>query len=142
MRISDWSSDVCSSDLQLQELVRRLRATAHLSAHAVEPADQLQVEVGVAAEVVVHPRAAFEQAGQDLVDVLDRVGVVHDVAVDGALRAGARPVPGLARGVAVAAEQQVLAVLRSAERRVGTEWVRTGRSRWSPEQSKKKKPRK
>src|SRR3546814_1912538 len=90
MRISDWSSDVCSSDLeqvaQLQELVRRLRATAHLSAHAVEPADQLQVEVGVAAEVVVHPRAAFEQAGQDLVDVLDRVGVVHAVAVDGALR--------------------------------------------------------
>src|SRR3546814_18117323 len=84
MRISDWSSDVCSSD---------------------------RVEVGVAAEVVVHPRAAFEQAGQDLVDVLDRVGVVHAVAVDGALRAGARPVPGLARGVAVAAEQPVLAVL-------------------------------
>src|SRR3546814_20452065 len=55
---------------QLQELVRRLRATAHLSAHAVEPADQLQVEVGVAAEVVVHPRTAFEQAGQDRVDVL------------------------------------------------------------------------
>src|SRR3546814_9262191 len=44
-------------------------------------------------------------------DVLDRVGVVHAVAVDGALRAGARPVPGLARRVAVAAEQQVLAVL-------------------------------
>ena len=62
---------------EFEELVRRLRAHAHLRAHAVEPADQLEVELGVAAEVVVDARAAFEQAGQDFVEVGDRVRIVH-----------------------------------------------------------------
>ena len=38
---------------QLQELMGRLRTVAYLRTHAVDPADQLQIEVGVAAEVVV-----------------------------------------------------------------------------------------
>ena len=91
--------------------MRRLRTVAHLRTHAVHPADQLEVELGVAAEVVVDARAAFEQAGQDLVEVGDRVGVVEAVRRHRALGPGARAVPGFALGVAVAAEQQGLAVL-------------------------------
>ena len=96
---------------EFEEFVRRLRAHAHLRAHAVEPADQLEVELGIAAEVVVHARAAFEQAGQDLVEVGDRIGVVHAEALDRAFRAAARTVPAFALGIAFAAEQDRFAVL-------------------------------
>jgi hypothetical protein len=95
---------------QLEEFMRRLRAHAHLRAHAVEPADQLEVELRVAAEVVVHARAAFEQARQDVVEVGDGVRIVHAEVGHGAVLAGARAIPGFAVGVALAAEQDRLAV--------------------------------
>src|SRR3546814_18890000 len=52
MRISDWSSDVCSSDLVLVELVRqveaqRLEASAHAHrlAEALAAREQLQLQL-------------------------------------------------------------------------------------------------
>ena len=58
-------------------------------------------------------RAAFEQARQNFVDVPDRERIVGAVFLDCALRACARPVPGLASRIAVAHEQHELA-LRAA----------------------------
>ena len=76
-----------------ESVVRRLRAVAHLFAHAVEPADQLEVEVGVAAEVVVDAAAAFEQAGQDFIEVGDGIGIVHREAVDRAVVVSLTAIP-------------------------------------------------
>jgi hypothetical protein len=89
-----------------------LRTHAHLRADAVEPADQLEVKFGVAAEVVVDATAALEQARQDLVEIVDGVGIVHAVMLDRAFRPGARAVPAFPLGVALAAEQQGLAMRR------------------------------
>jgi hypothetical protein len=82
---------------------------AGFGAHAVHPADQALVEIGIAPKVVVDTRTTFDQAGQDVVDIADRVGIVDAVALDGAFQAGARTVPQLAIGIAFAAEQQGLA---------------------------------
>src|SRR3546814_19682269 len=85
MRISDWSSDVCSSDLQA--VTRRWLAEAIVEA--------------VGANVVVVEQASLKTARQWLASLGNE---------------GADP---------------WLAV-RSEERRVGKECVRTCRSRWSP----------
>ena len=91
--------------------MRRLRALANVGAHAIEPADQDQVEVLVAAEMVVDAAAPLEQSGQDIVEVGDRVRVVHAEAFNRAFLAGARPIPRLLGGIAFPAEQQALAML-------------------------------
>src|SRR3546814_5480378 len=96
MRISDWSSDVCSSDLH---------EVRHAGAEAEIPAR--------------HPRQ------QDLVvSVLFRAGfgLRPRLAAD-EMRGQGRPLP---------VQRQQDLDLRSEERRVGKEWVSTGRSRWSP----------
>ena len=67
------------------------------------------------------------QPGQDLVDVGDRKGVVGAVVARGALGPGAPAVPGLARRIAIAHEQDVFA-LRTArhQHRDGLGLVETG----------------
>src|SRR5690606_37927424 len=90
---------------ELEQLVRRLRAAPHQRAHAVDPADQLDVELGVVAEVIVDAGAPFQQARQDLVEVVDRIRIVETERVDGALWPVARAVPALALRIALAAEQ-------------------------------------
>src|SRR3546814_11281979 len=101
MRISDWSSDVCSSDLQ----DARERST-----HA-EQRGQLDVAQVAALHVA---RLAPLRIGAG------RGALAHGVEVDHLRQAQA------ARdGVG-----QVLCVPRSEERRVGKEWVSTYQSRW------------
>src|SRR3546814_13636963 len=108
MRISDWSSDVCSSDLQIGIFVGI--------------AEPLRVEHRGAQRIADILRRAGEQRGiedarQDRVDAnllaaqvaRDRQGHADDAA--------------LRRGVGG---------LRSEERRGGKECVSTCRSRWSP----------
>src|SRR3546814_4976629 len=85
VRISDWSSDVCSSDLR-----RGIRAAAAQGGNAAVRPDAL--------EAGDHRHGAGRHVGE------------HRRAVD-LLDTGAA---------------------RSEERRVGKEWVRTCRSRWSP----------
>src|SRR3546814_18319079 len=109
MRISDWSSDVCASDLLLLERQQRrvarhpLADDAHLSQQAQELGGRAYRPVGV---------------GKDRGAHLGRDGIqVGDVAVESApqWRAGS-----------------------SEERRVGKEGGSTGRSWCAPVYSKKK----
>src|SRR3546814_12568214 len=105
MRISDWSSDVCSSDLALADAVEvaetafedRLQAT-RVAATALRAG----IELG---KVRTGPEALLEAVGLVL-------GAVEQAALaeDGHPRRD-----------------------RSEERRVGQEWVSKCRSRWSPD---------
>src|SRR3546814_18007796 len=106
MRISDWSSDVCSSDLDNRKGKRT-------------------------------DRAETEQAGDDVVTE----GTWHQKSPswgawgDGksARRSAAQSRPASARKACANAAG------RSEERRVGKECVSTCKSRWSPENKKKKR---
>src|SRR3546814_16374346 len=102
MRISDWSSDVCSSDLRrlrkfdttlpVQEGPQKKRARPLTSAPASE-----------------HPRISPASSEQHEVVYKVRQELPSDA------------------GKAATAHAN-----RSEERRIGTEWVSTCRSRWSP----------
>src|SRR3546814_10489160 len=105
MRISDWSSDVCSSDL----------------------AENCPVQTGAVMQQVtlgdVAAHAVAQQHDGDirmlLADVLIEAGQVADHL-------------GPAILVCKMAERPCFAGFRSEERRVGKECVSTCRSRWSP----------
>src|SRR3546814_19069598 len=103
MRISDWSSDVCSSDLQC--------TAAGLAVPALPDAarDQMRallLSVATASNPLdLTPSTAFQpEAFAQLPKVIDILG----------------------------AQEQIHSLLRSEERRVGKACVSTGRSRWSP----------
>src|SRR3546814_16132842 len=95
MRISDWSSDVCSSDLQ----------------DAVEPAGELPRLVAEEGHHGGHDHHAHDRGVEE-----HRGGQAEAEHLD---------------------ERAVAEGERSEERRVGKEWVSTGRSRWSAYHSKK-----
>src|SRR3546814_18060913 len=105
MRISDWSSDVCSSDLPFRDHHRwRVGVPGDEGGHdggiddtkALHPADaQRRIDDGM--RISSHPACPNR--------VVDRFGPMADVRYD---------------------------VSRSAERRVGKEYVGTGSSRWLP----------
>src|SRR3546814_15272057 len=140
MRISDWSSDVCSSDLQAVELLDLGEADVDLRrAGLAAGADQLgqavqglrtehQVDVGRA----LHDRLAFLR-GHAAADADD-----HGLAV------GLERLP-----PAQLAEHLLLRLFadragvdqhhRSEERRVGKECVSKCRTRWAPIHEKEKK---
>src|SRR3546814_14689370 len=105
MRISDWSSDVCSSDLLAD------------TSGALRPA-------------LLHQRIGREKARLDAVrlrpELLQRRLADSRVALDRLARLAASLDPDrpLSRGFA--------RVMRSEERRLGHGWVSTCRSRWSP----------
>src|SRR3546814_19411648 len=107
MRISDWSSDVCSSDLWILPLLcRRGHVTKHeIGAIRIGPSETLfNIPLAIADRFAEAVQRSANADGED-----DR-GVAIIPAPDGA----AYP------------------PRRTAARRVGHECVRTGRSRWSP----------
>src|SRR3546814_16834566 len=104
MRISDWSSDVCSSDLTIERLQRHEAAIMRLA--RLETIGSAAALAGGAAQVIV----------DEAIFVLPLDGVI-DLDAERSRLAKALN----------AAEQ------RSEERRVGKEWVSTCRSRWSPD---------
>src|SRR3546814_15328523 len=115
MRISDWSSDVCSSDLLKranEELRQRSGTTLEL--------------IGQSAAMV-----ALRQA-------IERVAPTNSrVLVSGPAGAGKELVARLIhqrsrRAGGPFVVLNVAALMRSEERRVGKECVSTCRSRWSP----------
>src|SRR3546814_17828362 len=107
MRISDWSSDVCSSDLTLP-------------AYAAD-SDAASLYVRYAARDVVYLLGSADNNPED-----------HDL--DKPCGAEAQGATRLSRGLGYLRYERPLAGRgRSAERRVGTEGVRTCRSRWSPD---------
>src|SRR3546814_15419980 len=103
MRISDWSSDVCSSDLARE---------AHLF-------DRFRDVVVSGDEKLVKPDPAIYALA------IRRFGIApgESVFIDDSA-------PNVAAAAAVGLI--ALCFTRSEERRVGNEWVSTCRSRWSP----------
>src|SRR3546814_11014028 len=117
MRISDWSSDVCSSDLVVHFLARRREfgadAVDHLAVIAAIRAEGVEIDPAIA-------DLAVKQAG--------------------IARANAEAPGGTIFPIDIAGESLGDAALdRSEERRVGKECVSTCRSRWSPYHYKNKK---
>src|SRR3546814_12070760 len=109
MRISDWSSDVCSSDLGNPEPQRpRIAVQDLLSSSASRILDDQvsRLDWSEAMEALNELKAQHTALNSNVVNRIDR-----NVA---------RPAPRFP-------------VFRSEERRVGKEWVSTCRSRWSPE---------
>src|SRR3546814_12600055 len=109
MRISDWSSDVCSSDLVIARPA--VAATArHRRRHDVGDIAIagliVRAAIAIGVDIAIGPRLAVRGARPDI------------------LGKGARPVAVITR--------------RSEERRGGKECVSTCRSRWSPFHDKKK----
>src|SRR3546814_16812695 len=111
MRISDWSSDVCSSDLQMQHHLEILLRIAEAVDGRYRADDD-----GIAP---CHQGLGGRQA--HLLDVFVDRTVLVDEGV------GARDV-GL----------RLVVVVRSEERRVGKACVSTCGSRWTPDNEKKK----
>src|SRR3546814_15759021 len=114
MRISDWSSDVCSSDLATKGVVITEVKDGSPSAEKGLKAGDVIVEVDQ--EEVATPAEVVEK-------------------VEKAKTEGYRVVTLL---VFRQGDFQWIAVRRSEERRVGKECVSTCRSRWSPDHEKKK----
>src|SRR3546814_12266030 len=125
MRISDWSSDVCSSDLELEH------GGSPFSAPTPGPERQILVN-----EDAQRPSGANGDGGLE-------VEVLADDLLSGlAGRLLGRLANGAHEIAFIVADRQFGADAkqgRSAERRVGKECVSTCRSRWSPYHSKKKK---
>src|SRR3546814_13140523 len=104
MRISDWSSDVCSSDLALTKLVTNMMSTSDFAAFPQRWALQ---ETGTTTD---------DDLDWDEGDGGDAADEKNPVDLQSQLISG----PGR------------IWPLRSEERRVGKECVSTCRSRWSP----------
>src|SRR3546814_14047390 len=110
MRISDWSSDVCSSDLPATPVV--VFRLAHLGAQATLVQHLAGTGQLVAAQQVIElPRRMGDGAG---------VGGIALFRLRSAARGGNKV------GIAV----EVAAIGRSEERRGGKEGVSPCRSRW------------
>src|SRR3546814_14518835 len=126
MRISDWSSDVCSSDLVI-DLAKRKRDGWQAEALVTGFTDDWKLVEGAGRRlwfVTNKDAPRYRLVSIDLdakapgwrevvaqrEDILERGGIVGDQLVLNYIRDAAR----------------------SEERRVGKECVSTGRSRWSP----------
>src|SRR3546814_556752 len=81
VRISDWSSDVCSSDLRLRDIVEHLGLAllvAHRRARALDPRRGVHIA-----------KAADEQGDEGAVDIIDAgAHLGHRLAVFGLFRDG------------------------------------------------------
>src|SRR3546814_12199952 len=117
MRISDWSSDVCSSDLG-----GKLRGAVG--------GDEAVLE-----QVVLGRRVELDRAAGAVV-----VGDHQALGRNEARGAAAQRYHGVHRRLRQVGQRGGVALVaggRSEERRVGNECGSTGRSRWSPETLKK-----
>src|SRR3546814_3498180 len=124
MRISDWSSDVCSSDL----ITHYLSASADAVKKVIADLQKTYPDAAISAQ----PVAMVAAIGSDI----SRPGLVPDAlrALDAA-GIGMIAMQHQIRNVDVqfiVESRDFDAAVRSAERRVGKECVSTCRSRWSP----------
>src|SRR3546814_19067339 len=102
MRISDWSSDVCSSDLEIAKGAKEV---------------DLKEFWHVGRDLPAGHRLAAQQPNNVWPKEVDGFRAAYDKLFAEFDRVGGRLLAGIAR---------------SEERRVGKECVSTGRSRWSP----------
>src|SRR3546814_17242971 len=118
MRISDWSSDVCSSDLFRAAQRPTIRAANEQEALACS----CVAVVGAANNLVIELESASLQCGDPCAEVFALPGLDR-LTCAGVAR------PPLHELGHVLYEKP----LRSEERRVGKKWGRTCNTRWSPE---------
>src|SRR3989338_4327649 len=98
---------------QRHKLARWLCAAAHLAANDVDPLGDAGIELRIKAERVKHALGAFDQAGQDVVDIANRKGIIDTVQRRDALRPGDETVPQFLGRIALPAKQDALAVFAS-----------------------------
>src|SRR3546814_19896034 len=127
MRISDCSSDVCSSDLV--EAADHVLVSARVSGTEGD-------QTGMGLFLVKRNAPGLSIQGYPLIDG-GRAGDLHLVDTPSTLVSEAASSvieDGVAAGiVALSWEAVGVMAVRSGERRVGKECVRTCRSRWTPE---------
>src|SRR3546814_19561936 len=109
MRMSDWSSDVCSSDLHAAQVV----VVADAGKHQPGAVGGCPRRRHGGAAVLLHPG----------------FGLGGGTVVDGHVVAGGGPVAGHGNAHDPPTEEGGLGHLRSEGRRGGAEWARTCRSR-------------
>src|SRR3546814_16824790 len=107
MRISDWSSDVCSSDLSATETVGRQLGLIQSDVTAIRSDVSDLHEMAQPHMIIKRPASAA--------DHFNNAWLYHTMQRN----------PAKAR-------EEIRALNRSEERRVGKECVSTCRSRWSP----------
>src|SRR3546814_13450616 len=121
MRISDWSSDVCSSDLAVGghpgKVDRRVILLAAID--IIHAQGRIEAREGRSGEL----RAAVERVLRRVLDTL-AAGIAAGEAID--------------VGIFDIVSREYRIAIRSEERRVGKECVSTCRSRGSPDHKKKK----
>src|SRR3546814_12559467 len=122
MRISDWSSDVCSSDLPFHHLVPHRGRDGEDIDVGLEYLDR---HIGGIVVEDIEPAMFGHHALDCRLDAL----LCGDIAVD-RIR--------LAAGLCDLGHNQRTTFHRSEERRGGKECVSTSRSRWTPYHSTKK----
>src|SRR3546814_12747240 len=125
MRISDWSSDVCSSDLRLRVLAdmcdlpeanRDELEAIYRDLEANAPPERQRRHMAKKNRILLE-RLEHDQKFADLIQLLPEILAQEARAIAHKHNAPAR---------------LRTAVARSEERRVGKECVSTCRSRWSP----------
>src|SRR3546814_13534861 len=128
MRISDWSSDVCSSDLLVGRNVVKAEPVALCSIQPLIITQRLLKHIEGAHDIGLDERA---RAIDGTVDMTLRRQMRDHVRLEIRHQASDQPL------IADVASDE--AITRSEERRVGKECVSTCSSRWSPYHSKKNK---
>src|SRR3546814_136739 len=157
MRISDWSSDVCSSDLLFDYHVDNLLWLPERPGAAA--CGLLDFQDAVIAPVTFDLVSLLEDVRRDVAPEIAAAAIARYLAafpgIDSDAYAAAYSVVGAQRNCRIAGTftrlwkrdgkpgylrfmKRVWRLIRSAERRVGKEWVRTCRSRWAAYHSKKK----
>src|SRR3546814_19012910 len=114
MRISDWSSDVCSSDLLSLQRVRRRTVTEYLRLGFPEGHTNL-------ADCLHAASGGISQGGRGVDQSMGGVADGKELHVESFAQAPPRAHAGR--------HATVIAIGRAEERRVGKEWVLTLRSR-------------
>src|SRR3546814_11533040 len=115
MRISDWSSDVCSSDLL--DCLRQV----------------ISGEKWLPAELVSKAAHAPQDSGERKIELLTRrEREITELICGGLSNRCIADTLGTSEGTITVHLHNIYQKLRSEERRVGKECVSTCRSRWSP----------
>src|SRR3546814_17937671 len=120
MRISDWSSDVCSSDLPAVLTIAKIEAG---TTHNIIPGEAklLGTLRTLSEETRANTQAAFRR-------IVTHIAAAHGCAGEAVIDKGYPVTMNDARATAML--KDIAGDTRSDASRVGHEWVSTGRSRW------------